>query len=82
MNVCQKLTTESPHFSDTMVETGDDKSSTTLLHLSSMLGLCRLTCSLLHWAAEPELGAKLGREVDALCQDGDGFTPLVSENIF
>ena len=51
---------------------------TTLLHLSSWLGMCRLTCSLLHWAAESK-GQRLCKEVDALAQDSEGFTPLVSE---
>ena len=50
---------------------------TTLLHLSASLGLTRLTCSLLHWAAESP-GPQLAREVDALALDSEGYTPLVS----
>ena len=50
--------------------------STTLLHLSASIGLCRLTCSLLHWAAECQ-GTKLCSEVDALALDTQGYTPLV-----
>ena len=60
--------------------TGDispDGSVTTLLHLSASLGLARLTCSLLHWAAESP-GPQLAREVDALALDSEGYTPLVS----
>ena len=52
--------------------------TTTLLHLSAALGLTRLTCSLLHWAAESP-GPQLTREVDALALDSQGFTPLVSD---
>ena len=54
-----------------------EPNSTTLLHLAASLGLARLVCSLLHWAAE-QPGRRLGREVDALARDSEGFTPLVS----
>ena len=53
---------------------------TTLLHLSASLGLTRLTCSLLHWAAESP-GPQLAREVDALALDSEGYTPLVSAEL-
>ena len=55
----------------------DESVTTTLLHLSAALGLTRLTCSLLHWAAESP-GPRLAREVDALALDSEGYTPLVS----
>ena len=54
--------------------------TTTLLHLSAALGLTRLTCSLLHWAAESP-GPRLAREVDALALDSEGYTPLVSAEV-
>lgn len=57
---------------------GAEAVTTTLLHLSAALGLTRLTCSLLHWAAESP-GPELAREVDALALDSQGFTPLVSD---
>ena len=83
VTMCQKLTTdewgedgwggmrsgeEGLSFSD------QDES---VLHLAASLGLGRLVCSLLHWAAELP-GKRIGREVDALARDSHGFTPLVS----
>ena len=50
----------------------------TILHLAASLGYSRLTSSLLHWSADnPTL--TLQTEIDALAQDSEGFTPLVSE---
>ena len=73
VTLCQKLTCEDWSSGQTKVSQPD----TTLLHLSSSLGLTRLTCSLLHWVAEKP-GTRLSREVDALSVDSEGFTPLVS----
>lgn len=53
----------------------------TLLHLAASLGYSRLVCALLHWRAENS-SLLLETEVDALSQDEDGFTPLVSNNKF
>ena len=71
VTLCQKLTCEDWSSGQTKVSQPD----TTLLHLSSSLGLTRLTCSLLHWVAEKP-GLRLSREVDALSVDSEGFTPL------
>lgn len=49
----------------------------TLLHLASSLGYSRLVCAMLHWRAENS-SLLLETEVDALSQDEDGYTPLVS----
>lgn len=49
----------------------------TLLHLAASLGYSRLVCAMLHWRAENS-SLLLETEVDALSQDDDGFTPLVS----
>ena len=77
--VCQKLTQESgAGMCDEDRREDRRQADTSLLHLSASLGLTRLTCSLLHWAAEWP-GRRLAREVDALAQDSEGFTPLVSE---
>ena len=52
----------------------------TILHLAASLGYSRLTSSLLHWSADnPTL--TLQTEIDALAQDSEGFTPLVSERV-
>ena len=75
MTKCQKLTSE-----DWTTEEGvmsDTGSESTLLHYAAAMGYTRLVCSLLHWAAEHP-GRRLGREVDALAKDGEGFTPMVS----
>ena len=72
VTVCGKLC--SPLLGDIA---SDAPLTTTLLHLSASLGLTRLTCSLLHWAAESP-GPRLAREVDALALDSEGYTPLVS----
>ena len=53
----------------------------TILHLAASLGLSRLVCSLLHWAAEHP-GKQIGMQVDALAQDKQGFTPLVIFRLF
>lgn len=50
----------------------------TLLHLAASLGYSRLVCTMLHWRAENS-SMLLDTEVDALSQDDDGFTPLVSK---
>lgn len=49
----------------------------TLLHLAASLGYSRLVCAMLHWRAENS-SMFLETEVDALSQDDDGYTPLVS----
>lgn len=49
----------------------------TLLHLAASLGYSRLVCAMLHWRAENS-SLLLETEVDALSQDEDGYTPLVS----
>lgn len=73
VTLCQKLTCE-----DWTTDEGvANQSGTTLLHLSSSLGMTRLTCSLLHWAAESP-GRRLCKEVDAMSLDNDGYNPLVS----
>ena len=69
MTMCQALTTEAWG-----EEAGLEEES--LLHLAASLGLSRLVCSLLHWAAEHP-GKRIGREVDALARDQHGSTPLV-----
>lgn len=51
----------------------------TLLHLAASLGYSRLVCALLHWRAENS-SLLLETEVDAMSQDEDGFTPLVSDS--
>lgn len=38
---------------------------------------CRLVCAMLHWRAENS-SLLLETEVDALSQDDEGYTPLVS----
>ena len=76
--MCSQLCSPRPHgHSGDMASVSDDSVTTTLLHLSAALGLTRLTCSLLHWAAESP-GPQLAREVDALALDSEGYTPLVS----
>ena len=75
VTMCQKLTSEDWTTDEGI--TSDVDSDSTLLHDAASLGLTRLVCSLLHWAAEKP-GRRLGREVDALAKDIDGFTPLVS----
>ena len=74
--MCQKLTSEDWTTDDGIASDIGHHSYTTLLHLGASLGLCRLVCSLLHWAAEHP-GRRLGREVDALAKDSEGYTPLV-----
>ncbi|XP_023344878.1 calmodulin-binding transcription activator 2 isoform X5 [Eurytemora carolleeae] len=54
----------------------DSDTEESILHLAASLGLSRLVCSLLHWAAERP-GKRIGREVDALAKDGLGYTPLM-----
>ena len=79
VTMCGQLCSPRPHgHSGHMAPVSDDSVTTTLLHLSAALGLTRLTCSLLHWAAESP-GPELAREVDALALDSQGFTPLVSD---
>lgn len=49
----------------------------TLLHLASALGYAKLVRTMLTWKAENS-NVILEAEIDALSQDQDGFTPLVS----
>ena len=49
----------------------------TLLHLAASLGYSRLTSALLRWSADNPV-LTLQTEIDALAQDSEGFTPLVS----
>ena len=51
----------------------------TILHLAASLGYSRLTSSLLHWSTDNPI-LTLQTEIDALAQDGEGFTPLVSSS--
>ena len=74
--LCQKLTSQDCLIPDAD-SVHDGEGHSTLLHDAAALGLTRLVCSLLHWAAEHP-GRRLGREVDALAKDVAGFTPLVS----
>lgn len=53
----------------------------TLLHLAAALGYIKLVGSLLTWRSENP-NAILETEVDALSQDQQGFTPLVSFEFF
>lgn len=76
VTMCQKLTSEDWTTDEGIASDIGHNSSTTLLHLGASLGLCRLVCSLLHWAAEHP-GRRLGREVDALAKDSEGYTPLM-----
>ena len=69
--MCQQLSHVSP------ATCPATRGATTLLHLAAALGLARLTCALLHCAAESS-NRVLAAEVDALSLDEDGFTPLVS----
>ena len=69
--MCQQLSNVSP------ATCPATRGATTLLHLAAALGLARLTCALLHCAAESS-NRVLAAEVDALSLDEDGFTPLVS----
>ena len=52
----------------------------TILHLAASLGYSRLTSSLLHWSADHPV-LTLQTEIDALAQDSEGFTPLVSDSL-
>ena len=49
----------------------------TILHLAASLGYATLTASLLRWSADNPV-LTLQTEIDALAQDSEGFTPLVS----
>lgn len=49
----------------------------TLLHLAAALGYSRLVCTMFTWRSENP-SVILETEIDALSQDSDGFTPLVS----
>ena len=51
----------------------------TILHLAASLGYSRLTSSLLHWSTDNPI-LTLQTEIDALAQDSEGFTPLVSSS--
>ena len=83
--MCQNLTTaewgKGDEGNDVVVGSagavGGHDSKESILHLAASLGLSRLVCSLLHWAAEHP-GKQIGMEVDALALDIMGFTPLVS----
>lgn len=48
----------------------------TLLHLASALGYTKLVCEMLKWRGQNS-NFILETEVDALNQDGEGFTPLM-----
>ncbi|XP_059085704.1 calmodulin-binding transcription activator 1-like isoform X2 [Tigriopus californicus] len=48
----------------------------TLLHITAALGYTKLTCSLLQWSDENPY-ALLSKEINALAQDQEGFTPLM-----
>jgi len=87
VTMCQKLTTEEWEEEDWSGSTLEEKEwrgppadvggEESLLHLSASLGLSRLVCSLLHWVAEHP-GKRIGREVDALARDQQGYTPLMA----
>ena len=49
----------------------------TILHLAASLGYATLAASLLRWSADNPV-LTLQTEIDALAQDSEGFTPLVS----
>lgn len=49
----------------------------TLLHLAAALGYSRLVCTMFTWRSENP-SVILETEIDALSQDSEGFTPLVS----
>lgn len=78
VNYCQEMTNR-------QWRAGDESSHTwmsglrgmTLLHLAASLGYARLVCTMLHWRAENS-SLLLETEVDALSQDDEGFTPLVT----
>ena len=76
--MCQKLTTDEWGEEDEGRGGGRGGEEENVLHLAGSLGLSRLVCSLLHWAAE-QPGKRIGREVDALARDPQGCTPLVSK---
>lgn len=55
----------------------DSVKGMSLLHLAACLGYSRLVSTLLLWRSEnPNI--VLETEIDALSQDNEGFTPLVS----
>lgn len=55
----------------------DNVKGMSMLHLAAHLGYSRLVSTLILWRSENP-NALLDIEIDALCQDNDGFTPLVS----
>lgn len=86
MNYCQTLATKqwrsscelSPAlFSWTKY---DKMKGMSLLHLAAILGYTRLVTALLSWRSEnPNI--ILDTEIDALNQDNEGYTPLVSSSV-
>lgn len=55
----------------------DKMKGMSLLHLAAILGYTRLVTALLSWRSEnPNI--ILDTEIDALNQDNEGYTPLVS----
>lgn len=79
VNYCQSLTSKqwrsSATSSNTTWTTG--YKGMTLLHLASALGYSKLVCVMLTWRSENP-NVILDTEIDALSQDSQGFTPLVS----
>lgn len=75
VSYCQKLTTRTWR-SMTPTAWSVSHKGMTLLHLASALGYSRLVCTMLSWRADNS-SMILEREVDALSQDEDGFTPLM-----
>eukprot|EP00095_Tigriopus_kingsejongensis_P010378 maker-scaffold251_size238241-snap-gene-1.17 protein:Tk10378 transcript:maker-scaffold251_size238241-snap-gene-1.17-mRNA-1 annotation:"calmodulin-binding transcription" len=55
---------------------GSSKDETTLLHLSAALGYTKLTCALIQWVTVKPIPV-LKKEINALAQDPEGFTPLM-----
>lgn len=80
VSFCQGLSTrawrEMNENEDTRVTWCSSHRNMTLLHLAASLGYSKLVCAMLHWRAENS-SLLLETEVDALSQDGDGYTPLM-----
>jgi len=77
VELCQRLTSEEGEEEEEEGVIGEPvRERQTLLHFGASLGLCRLVCSLLHWAAEYP-SRRLGKEGDAMARDREGCTPLM-----
>lgn len=84
VNLCQSLASKQWHSSfenDASIfpwAKSDNVKGMSLLHLAATLGYSRLVSTLLLWRSENP-NVFLDTEINALSQDNEGFTPLVSE---